>query len=289
MTLPIEALLGNVVPLDPPGLYAAETVETNAIAEANDRIGGVRINERKAEVFSSTYFQHRQYDRYIDALLRGGGFTTALDVGCGDGRGLDWCLAHGVAQSIGVDISLPALQRYARKGLPEGVRLVHAGILDLDYRPEAFDFVMAIESLYYLGTRYEAAVARLSRTLKPGGLLLCSLPDPEACLLYSAMTTGFEHINELAAQGHSYEYIDGRPHRIRSFTPAQNDALFARYGLHPEARYGISALPLLLIHLYHQNQPDNDAHRQALIEALEAVADRDTSFNRLYLTAYRKT
>jgi predicted TPR repeat methyltransferase len=180
MTLPIETLLGNVVPLDQPGLYTVETVETNPIAEANDRIGGVRINERKAEVFSSTYFQHRQYDRYIEALLRDGGFTTALDVGCGDGRGLDWCLAHGVEHSIGIDISRPALQRYACKGLAEGVRLVHAGTLDLDYRPEAFDFIMAIESLYYLGPRYEEAVARLSQTHKPGGLLACSLPDPEA-------------------------------------------------------------------------------------------------------------
>ncbi len=288
MPTPIDPFFGNVILLDRPGLYAAQQVHTNAISEANDRIGGVRINERKTEVFSSTYFQHRQYDRYIDVLLRDGNFQTALDVGCGDGRGLDWFLRYDVERSIGLDISLPALHRYAEKGLHPSVSLVHAGILDLDYRAEAFDLILAIESLYYLDTRYEEGLSRLAKALKPGGMLLCSLPDPEACLLYSALTNGFENLHHLAANGQSYEYLDGAPHLIRSYTPAQNDALLEKHGLRPVARYGLSALPLLLLHLYYQNQPDNEAHRQDLIETLEALSSRDTSFNRLYLTAYRK-
>jgi SAM-dependent methyltransferase len=102
------------------------------------------------------------------ARVRGRGFATALDVGCGEGRFCRMLRASGI-QAIGIDPTEELLQQ-ARQRDPEGdYRLGRAETLD--FADGAFDLVVSYLTLIDIPD-LGAAISEMARVLRPGGTLL---------------------------------------------------------------------------------------------------------------------
>ncbi len=102
------------------------------------------------------------------ARVTGRGFTTALDVGCGEGRFCRALREQGIA-AIGIDPT-EALIRQARLRDPTGeYRLGRAE--RLEFAAASFDLVVSYLTLIDIPD-IAAAIAEMARVLRPGGTLL---------------------------------------------------------------------------------------------------------------------
>lgn len=112
----------------------------------------------------------------IAALLRwieGPGPFALLDFGCGPGRDLP-ALAAGGHEVVGLDGSA-AFVRMAHAAT--GATVIHQDFLALDLPPARFDGIFANASMQHVPRLALADVLlRLHGTLKPGGVLLASIP-----------------------------------------------------------------------------------------------------------------
>ena len=102
------------------------------------------------------------------ARIRGRGFETALDVGCGEGRFCRIMQSLGL-RTVGIDPTETLIGR-ARELDPTGeYRIARAEALDV--APESFDLVVAYLSLIDIPD-LAGAVAIMVKALRPGGTLL---------------------------------------------------------------------------------------------------------------------
>ena len=97
---------------------------------------------------------------------------AALDAGCGSGRYLRELRDRG-ARVTGIDLSAAMLSR-ARAVSP---RLVRADLRALPVAPASVDAIVCALALGDV-PRLDAAVAELSRVLRPGGVLVYSVVHP---------------------------------------------------------------------------------------------------------------
>lgn len=144
--------------------------------------------DRFARYYDDDY---RDYDDDLDALLElaqeAGG--PVLELGCGTGR-LLLPLAQAGHTLTGVDIS-PALLDVARRklaqaGLLEGVTLVEADLRSLALAQRDYGFAFCTSNtLMHLTTPAGqlAALRRAADHLRPGGLLLVDLFNPDIARL----------------------------------------------------------------------------------------------------------
>lgn len=93
-----------------------------------------------------------------------------LDVGCGNGYTVAWA-AERVApqgQAWGIELSENMLNVARQTVTAPNAHFQQANVLELSFKPETFDAVIAIESLYYWPD-IPTALKNIHRVLKPGG------------------------------------------------------------------------------------------------------------------------
>ena len=121
--------------------------------------------------------------------LEGGGHRRILDLGCGPGWTLDR-IQH-LGHAYGVEYSAAALGFARQRGLR---RLVAGDGLALPFASAVFDCVTAVEVLEHFEDDV-AVVREITRVLRPGGLVLLTVP---------AFMTLWRHHDEL--YGHHRRY-----------------------------------------------------------------------------------
>jgi SAM-dependent methyltransferase len=107
-------------------------------------------------------------DQPMIGRVKGRGFQRALDVGCGEGRFCRMLKELGV-KAVGIDPT-KALVQHARQQDPEGE--YGLGIAEaLEFADRSFDLVVSYLTLIDIPD-VRAAIAEMSRVLRPGGTLL---------------------------------------------------------------------------------------------------------------------
>jgi ubiquinone/menaquinone biosynthesis C-methylase UbiE len=109
----------------------------------------------------------------LDALRSLHTQARVLDIGCGVGYILR--LLPDCFKKIGVDYSLSAL-KLASQQLAGSAALVRCSGYALPFEDNSFDLVTCIEVLEHLEDDAKA-VSEISRVLKPGGILIASVPS----------------------------------------------------------------------------------------------------------------
>lgn len=115
-------------------------------------------------------------DRFVDAAdIRG---KNVLDIGCGYGWFELWALQQGVANITGVELSDENLST-ARKHIHDSRARFEVGSgIDLQYPPQSFDTVVALEVIEHIPPGTEGRMLlEVSRMLKPGGMFYLSTPN----------------------------------------------------------------------------------------------------------------
>jgi 2-polyprenyl-3-methyl-5-hydroxy-6-metoxy-1,4-benzoquinol methylase len=114
-------------------------------------------------------FEH--ISRYSGTARKAHG--TVLDIGCGTGYGS--AILSTKANVVALDIS-PAALRFARKSYP-GPEFVMATATSIPLADESVDMVTAFEIIEHLAEP-DKFLAECHRTLKKGGVLVLSSPNP---------------------------------------------------------------------------------------------------------------
>jgi SAM-dependent methyltransferase len=101
--------------------------------------------------------------------------ATALDIGCGEGQDLMFLAASGY-RATGIDFSPSGLEKTRRllheRGLGAQVRRENLRL----WRPEeAFDLVLSVNVLPFLGEDADAVLENTLHAVRPGGMLGLSL------------------------------------------------------------------------------------------------------------------
>jgi SAM-dependent methyltransferase len=130
--------------------------------------------QRYYELGRSYWWLQGKYRVLQDVLRRarvpGNGRARVLDLGCGPGNMLDLLGEHG--DVFGSDYSADALDFCRRRAYR---RLFRADFHHLPLRESAFDLITCCDVLEHLNDDARALV-ELRRALRPGGLLLVTVP-----------------------------------------------------------------------------------------------------------------
>lgn len=114
------------------------------------------------------YSRQHVLDKPMLERVRGRGFKTALDVGCGEGRFCRLLKTEGI-EATGIEPT-PTLREAALARDPTG-RYLDALAEELPFEPQTFDLVVSYLTLIDIDG-IEAAVMEMARVLKPDGSLL---------------------------------------------------------------------------------------------------------------------
>jgi len=92
----------------------------------------------------------------------------ALDIGCGDGR-LAARLAERCGEVVAIDVHAPTLARARTTHASKNLTFVEADVMRHPFEDAGFDCITSIATLHHLPL--VAALERISRLLRPGGVL----------------------------------------------------------------------------------------------------------------------
>jgi ubiquinone/menaquinone biosynthesis C-methylase UbiE len=123
--------------------------------------------------------------------------SSILDMGFGDGR--NWPLLHNLAFEIyGVEITedIVALGGERARSLEIPVTLKVGTNSSIPFPDDSFDYVLASSSCYYVdaGTNFTENLREYQRVLKPGGILLATLPATGSSIFKGCLELGDGHV-----------------------------------------------------------------------------------------------
>lgn len=105
------------------------------------------------------------------------GCTEVLDLGCGDGEFLRYCLANGALQGTGVDISRNMLQLAVAGSYGLDLTFLHRSLEEVVFPPRSFDVVVSSLALHYVAD-LQSLISRVFSWLRPGGVFAFSVEHP---------------------------------------------------------------------------------------------------------------
>jgi SAM-dependent methyltransferase len=132
---------------------------------------------RAGEIPVSVPAQH--CSKLLQEKLSGPQHPTGLVIGCGNGNEVAY-LAGSLAGARVVGFDVEA--KFSAAALKRG-GLLRADVKRLPFRPESFDFAVAIHSLEHVGNPLEA-MAEIARVMRPGGWFYLGVPNRTRVLGY---------------------------------------------------------------------------------------------------------
>jgi SAM-dependent methyltransferase len=174
--------------------------------------GGVRQRVRSKDPLQAGYYDISHYKTIIKKLSSYlPDNPLIVDLGCGDGRGVEILLELGVQRIIAVDFNerdlmllLQEIEKAQKNVLP-----VLASVTDSPLFPESVDAVIMLEVAYTLEDPIEAYL-NCNRWLKPGGYAVVSNVAIEAYYIHAILNNDWEQVRRIAEEKRYLDKVGGQ-------------------------------------------------------------------------------
>lgn len=132
-----------------------------------------RLESEYFEKPNISLLEHRHRYLWAAAFARG----TVCDIACGAGYGAEFLMANkDVTAYVGMDVSDEALLEAGKRFRGPGIHFAKASATDMPIENSSVDTIVSMETLEHLEDP-AAAVREFRRVLRPGGLVLGSVPS----------------------------------------------------------------------------------------------------------------
>jgi 2-polyprenyl-3-methyl-5-hydroxy-6-metoxy-1,4-benzoquinol methylase len=196
--------------------------------------------DTEAPLWSKRYMRdprfRRRFEKITSLLARMLPATAgrALDVGCGTGIFSQY-LAHKGWNVTGIDASSEMIEearnyelRIANYELRGKIDFQNYALESFDEVPNSFDLILSLSMLEYVEDD-EAAIQTFYELLKPGGLLVVSVPNKAGMLRkMEGMVFGIRTVTRGRIFGGRGEYLKFQK---RQYTPFELDILMRQFGM----------------------------------------------------------
>ena len=102
---------------------------------------------------------------------------SVLELECGTGHFAKYCIDHGAARVVAVDISTKMIDRAMKENPHERINYICSPIEDLEFQEQSFDIVVSSLAIHYIED-YSGLIKMVSRLLKTGGEFVFSTEHP---------------------------------------------------------------------------------------------------------------
>jgi SAM-dependent methyltransferase len=198
---------------DPPLVkYSKIDPQSKQNQEAYKIGGGARQRVRSKDPLQAGYYDIPYY-RNIIKILRSylSDNPLVVDMGCGDGRGVEILLEAGVSRIIAVDFNeidlILLLQEI--KNAQQSVLPVYASVTDPPIIPENVDAVIMLEVACTLENPLEAYL-NCNRWLKAGGYAVVSNVAIEAYYVHAILNQDWEQLRRIAEEKKYLDKVGGQ-------------------------------------------------------------------------------
>lgn len=121
------------------------------------------------------------FGRYAGDVLPADRGARILDIGCAMGFALIWLRDLGCSAAEGIDVDEGMIRQCREQNLP-ATHVVDVAAW-LEARPGQFDLVLAFDLVEHLPAEKQLALCRaIHSALKPGGRLVCTVPNANSAL-----------------------------------------------------------------------------------------------------------
>lgn len=191
--------------------YSRIDLQSDQKQRAYETGGGARQRARSKDPLQAGHYDVSYYRIIIKKLisyLRDN--PLIVDLGCGDGRGVEILLELGVQRIIAVDFNerdlmllLQEIEKAQKNVLP-----VHASVTDPPLLPEGVDAVIMLEVAYTLEDPIEAYL-NCNKWLKPGGYAVVSNVAIESYYVHAILNNDWEQIRRIAEEKRYLDKVGG--------------------------------------------------------------------------------
>jgi ubiquinone/menaquinone biosynthesis C-methylase UbiE len=259
-------------------------------------LGGAHFHERSTTPFAMTALDTPVYHDYLREFAPDSRDALVVDVGGGDGRHAAALLQKGFRRVVVVDAVAAALFRFRARVLVEHPQwldrlvLIECDMRAIPLASDSVDWVMAIESLYYLNEEYEQGLAECYRIMRPRARLLLADRSYEGALLTRLLYYG--GVTAMLDTVETGEMWDGEGHlqvRTRCFSREELEAHVANRGFEIIQWGGISTFSLLLSFLSKLDKLGSNGEAQmAAVHRLLISLSRSGFWNRCHVVIAAK-
>ncbi len=121
------------------------------------------------------------FQRHLSPHLPRATDSVVLDVGCGRGYALEWLRSLGYTRQTGIDRDAAQVAFATGRGLE--VSKVDDTLAELRARPDSCDLILLMDVLEHVPRASQPDLLQAIRqALKPGGKLLCTVPNANSPL-----------------------------------------------------------------------------------------------------------
>lgn len=132
-----------------------------------------RLGSEHFDKQNISFLEHRHRYLWAAAYVRG----VVCDIACGAGYGSELLLANDkVISYLGMDVSDEALSLACKRYSGDRIKFLKASATDIPKENESVDSIISMETLEHLENP-ALAIKEFSRVLRPGGILLGSVPS----------------------------------------------------------------------------------------------------------------
>jgi SAM-dependent methyltransferase len=248
--------------------------------------GGAHQRVRSKDPLQSGYYDISYYRNIIKRLLSYlSDNPIIVDMGCGDGRGVEILLEEGVQRIIAVDFNemdlILLLQEI--KNAKQSVLPIYASVTDPPIIPENVDAVIMLEVAYTFEDPLEAYL-NCNRWLKAGGYAVVSNVAIESYYVHAILNQDWEQLRRIAEEKRYLDKVGGEEVLVHLYDAdrMRKDAQSAGFKI-IESHIVPATCGVLLHALRRSNQLGEDK-----IHLLESVDKAIIKLPRIYIDILKK-